>query len=207
MSSSRLFQVTEESWGNHYHVTTDNGFGGERHLFIENNPFASKPSDIAIHEGPDIEGPVLGVSKFHRFSQNCDIKMGEHVQKWTRMVKKGLISPSYSFQMEVQGQSHQLVWKRTRSLGAGASAYGNSKLVDEESQDVLAVFSSDPRSLVTGNLDVYGNHDDAFDQVVLLTGLVFREKHRRQTVRTARAGRDDIFITGGALGGAGGASC
>ncbi|KAJ5080823.1 hypothetical protein N7456_013533 [Penicillium angulare] len=196
------FQVTDESWGNHYHVIASDG-SGEHHLFIENSPFSKTPYDIAIHDGPDIEGRIVGLSKFRRFSSNCDVKLHDD-EDWIPMLKKGLISTSYSFEMFVDGINHKLSWKKTRSMGIGASAYGNSKLVDNESQDVLAVFSSDPRSLVTGQLNIRGDHGETFDHMALLTGLVFREKQRRQSTRTARAGRDDVLTTGAAIGGAGG---
>ncbi|KAJ5728202.1 hypothetical protein N7493_004532 [Penicillium malachiteum] len=203
MSSTRVFQVVEEPMGNHYHATTSDAFGEEQHLFIENSPFSSKSLDLTIHDGQDIEGPILGVSKFHRFSSKCDVQMdGDH--EWVPMVKKGLISSGYSFQTPIQGENHTLSWKRTRSVGSGFSPYGNSKLVDEETQEILAVFSSDPRSLVAGHLKIYGENGGPFDHLVLLTGMVFREKRRRQTTRTARAGRDDVFTLGAAIGGAGG---
>ncbi|KAJ6021450.1 hypothetical protein N7540_006954 [Penicillium herquei] len=201
--STRAFQVVEESMGNHYHATTSDALGEERHLFIENSPFSKKSLDLTIHDGQDIEGRILGVSKFHRFSSKCDVQMDGN-QEWIPMVKKGLISSIYSFETPIYGESHTLSWKRTRSVGTASSAYGNSKLVDEESQDILAVFSSDPRSLVADHLEIYGQYSEPFDHLVLLTGLVFREKRRRQTTRTARAGRDDVFTTGAAIGGAGG---
>ncbi|KAJ5263929.1 hypothetical protein N7478_011534 [Penicillium angulare] len=204
MSPSQ-FQVTDESWGNHYHVIASND-SGKHHLFIENNPFSKSPYDMTIHDGPNIEGRILGVSKFRQFTSNCDVKLDDD-KEWIPMVKKGLISPSYSFEMSIDGINHKLSWKKTRSMGIGASAYGNSKLVDEESQAVLAVFSSDPHSLVTGQLDIYGDHGKTFGHMALLTGLVFREKQRRQSTRTARAGRDDVFTTGTAIGGAGGGGC
>ena len=56
------------------------------------------------------------------------------------------------------------------------SAYGNSKLVDEQSQGVLAVLSSDPRSLGADRLDMYRDLSEPFGRIVLLTGLAVRGK-------------------------------
>lgn len=98
--------------------------------------------------------------------------------------------------MPLHGEMRSLAWKRTRSLGRHSSPYGNTKLVDEQSQEVLAVFS-DSRSLVTGRLELHADYGEAFDRMALLTGLTVREKHRRQTTRTARAGREDVYTVGG----------
>lgn len=81
---------------------------------------------------------------------------------------KGLVSTSFSFQAALPGETRTLEWKRTRSMGVHSSPYGNTKLVDERSHDVLAVFSSNPTSLVTGRLDIYVDYGESFDRMALL---------------------------------------
>lgn len=42
---------------------------------------------------------------------------------------------------------------------------------------VLAVFSSNPTSLVTGRLDIYVDSGESFDRMALLMGLAVRESN------------------------------
>lgn len=200
------FHVTEESLGHHYNVIAADDAGGKHQFFIENSPSASKKPDLTIYDGADGQGQVIGICKFHRFSSNCDVKLvDEHVDTdgWKSITKKGIVSPSFAFQIPMHGQVTNLAWKKTRSLGDGSSPYGNLKLVNEQSDDVLAVFSSDPFSLVTGRLDMQVNYGESFDRWALLTGVAVRERQRRQNTRSVRS-RDNVYTMGAAVGGPGG---
>ncbi|KAJ5095458.1 hypothetical protein NUU61_004814 [Penicillium alfredii] len=205
--SSTQFHVTEESWGRHYRAVTDSKDGGKRHFFIENSQFSSQKPDITIHDGADINDSVIGLSKFRRLSSDCDVTLIEDEQTnktdWVPLIKKGLVSASYSFYIPIQGQLSHLVWKKTRSMGSHSSPYANMKLVDEDSQNVLAVFSSDTYSLTAGRLDMTGDYGERVDRMVLLTGLAVRERQRRQNKGSVRARRDSVFTVGAAGGGAG----
>lgn len=202
------FHVTEESLGHHYNVTTAADEGEKHQFFIENSPSAAEKADLTIHDGADPNGPIIGISKFHRFSSNCDVRLADdnppkpRQEDWVHLTKKGLVSTSYSFQIPLQGQLATLAWKKTRSMGSGSSPYGNMKLVHEQHNDVLAVFSSDPFSLVTGRLDMYGDYGELFDRWALLTGVAVRERTRRQNNRSVRT-RDNVYTVGAAGGGAG----
>lgn len=200
--SLREFYVTEEPFGNHYHAITTDLEGEERHLFIENSSVSSDDGDIILRDGTDIDAPAIGSSKFRRRSLNCDVKLDDE-EDWRPMRRnslKGLVTPVYSFEAPVDGKLSRLVWKKTRSMGTFSSGYPNSKLVDVDTQDVLAVFSSDPQSLVTGRLDLYGDFGDSFDRMALLTGLSVREKSRRQSTSSMRYGRHDVYTAGSGIG-------
>jgi hypothetical protein len=194
------FHVTEEPWGHHYKVVASDGEGGKRHFFIEN-----KKPDLTIHDGTEIDGPIVGLSRFRRFTSNCDIRLDD-AGEWMSLAKKGVVTPSYTFQIPLHGQMTHLAWKKTRSMGSFYGPYGNLKLVDEQSLDVMAVFSSNGDSLVTGRLDMYGDYGESFDRMALLTALAVRERSRRQTTRSARVGHENVYTTG-ACGGAGGGAC
>ncbi|KAJ5833860.1 hypothetical protein N7474_002171 [Penicillium riverlandense] len=202
---SSQFHVTEEPWGHHYKVVASDGEGGKRHYFVENSQYASKQTDLTIHDGTEIDGPIVGLSKFRRFTSNCDIRLDE-AGEWLSLAKKGVVTPNYTFQIPLHGQMTHLTWKKTRSMGSFYGPYGNLKLVDEQSH-VLAVFSSDGDSLVTGRLDMYGDYGESFDRMALLTALAVRERSRRQTTRSARVGHENVYTTGAACGGAGGGAC
>lgn len=200
------FHVTEESLGHHYNVVAADDAGGKHQFFIENSPSASKKADLTIYDGADSHGTTIGLCKFHRFSSNCDVKIVDEnaeTDEWKSVTKKGIVSPSFTFQIPLQGQMANLAWKKTRSLGSGSSPYGNMKLVDEQSENVLAVFSSDPFSLVTGRLDMQGDFGESFDRWALLTGVAVRERQRRQNTRSVRT-KDNVYTMGAAVGSAGG---
>ncbi|OQD75033.1 hypothetical protein PENDEC_c008G06053 [Penicillium decumbens] len=195
------FHITEEPLGHHYSVVADDQ--NHRHQFyIENAPSATKKPDLTFHDGADHNGPVIGLSKFPRVSANCHVRLFDEQSKtedWIPVTKKGFISMKYSFKIPGD-RSGSFAWKKTRSMGSGLSLYGNMKLVDEQSQDVLAVFSSDPFSVVTGRLDMRRDYGDLFDRWALVTGIAVREKQRRRTARSVRA-KENVY-TMGAAGGA-----
>ncbi|KAJ5385808.1 hypothetical protein N7509_008349 [Penicillium cosmopolitanum] len=204
--STRQF-VIAESWGPHYTAVSLDAEGSKDRLFIENSPHAPKKPDLTLHR-TDVDGAVLGLTQFQRFSSNCNVRL-ENDDNEIHLAKKGLVSPSYTFDIHIHGKKRSLAWKRTRSLGNHRTPHGNIKLIDEESQEVMAVFSRDGFAFVPGCLDIYGTYGENFEQLSLLTGLAVREQQRRQTTRSVRAGQDNVYTMGvvGVGGGGGGGGC
>lgn len=204
--STRQF-IVAESWGPHYTAVTLDAEGSQEQFFVENSPHAPKKPDLTLHR-TDCDGPILALTQFRRFSSDCIMRL-ENDDNEIYLAKKGLVSPSYAFDMHIHGERKRLAWKRTRSLGNHHTPHGNMKLIDEESQEVMAVFSRDGFAFVPGCLDIYGTYGEKFEQISLLTGLAVREQQRRQTTRSVRAGRDNIYTTGvvGIGGGGGGGGC
>lgn len=193
------YHISEDSWNHHYNVLTTAG-GSKHHMYIAVAP--SEP-EISVYDGTTVDGPLIGLATFRRFTSNCDVRLDVD-KHWTHLTKKGLMSmsPSFSFNIVLHGDPCQLTWKKTRSLGSHRSPYGNLKLVDDE-QKVLAVFSAGPVSGVTGELEMQADFGEEVDRMALLTALAVRERQRRQSARSARAGRDQVYTTGAAIGGAG----
>ncbi|KAJ5218917.1 uncharacterized protein N7498_001016 [Penicillium cinerascens] len=198
------FQVTRESPDHNYYVVTDDDQGGQHQFYIENAPYATQKSDLTFYDGADSDGPVIGLSKFLRGSADCDVTLVDEQLKedWVCVMKKGFMSMKYTFQIPVRGELGSFAWKKTRSIGSGSTSHGNMKLVDEQSQDVVAVFSSDRFSLVTGRLDMREDYGDSFDRWALVTGIAVRESQRRQNVRSMRA-KENVYSMGGSGGGVG----
>lgn len=198
------FHVTEESLGHHYKVVTTDNQGGKHQFYIENAPSATEKPDLTFYDGPDSNGPVIGLAKFPHVSANCDVKLIDEQLKedWVPVTKKGFMAMKYTFQIPAGGKPGSFAWKKTRSMGSGSSPYGNMKLVDEKSQDVVAVFSSDPFSLVAGRLDMREDYGDSFDRWALVTGIAVRERQRRQNIRSVRA-KENVYSMGAAGGGMG----
>lgn len=204
------FHVSEESLGHHYSVVTTDDQGAKHRFYIENAPSASKKPDLTFYDGADNTGPLMGLSKFPRITNNCEVRLIDEQSNdhWVPVTKKGFMSMKYTFEIPVGYKQGPFTWKKTRSMGRGSSPYGNMKLIDEQSHDVLAVFSSDPFSLVTGRLDMLQDQGDSFDRWALITGITVREKQRRHTLRSVRS-KENVYTVGAvgggmALGGMGG---
>ncbi|KAJ5677896.1 uncharacterized protein N7477_003529 [Penicillium maclennaniae] len=197
------FQVSEESLGHHYSVVMTDDQGGEHHFYIENAPGVSEKADLTFYDGDDCTGPLIGLSKFPRVTKNCKVRLVDELstEDWVPVRKKGFMTTKYTFRIPAGHTQGLFTWKKTRSMGRGSSLYGNMKLVNEQSHDVLAVFSSDPFSIVTGQLDMYQDHGDSFDRWALITGMAVREKQRRHTIDAVRS-KDSVY-TVGAMGGLG----
>ncbi|KAJ5380745.1 uncharacterized protein N7496_003173 [Penicillium cataractarum] len=220
--SYKEFHITEQPGCHHYYVATTDITGDTQDFFLENSPFDKSQPDLRMHLGPDTTGAIIGESRYKRFSQNCQISLIENDLIYTHSLdnngvkvtlsKKGYLSPSYAFQTSLHGEMGRFTWKKTHSLGKHATPLGNLKLVNESSDEPLAVFSSDSYSLVPGCVEMCGEFGEEFDQLALLTGVSVREKQRRSQSRQMRHGRDYAYTSGFGLGmgmgaGGGGGGC
>lgn len=205
----KQFYITEQPGCHHYNVTSTDTIDNKQHLFLENSPFDNSQPDLRMHIGRGTTGPIIGISKYKRFSQDCHISLEEDAENPgseranTTLSKKGVLSPSYAFQSRLYCELGRFSWKKTHSMGRHATPLGNLKLVDESSDDVLAVFSSETYSLVPGCVEMCGEFGQVFDRLALLTGVSVREKQRRAQSRSMRHGKDYVFTVGVAGGGMG----
>ncbi|KAJ5310025.1 uncharacterized protein N7443_002486 [Penicillium atrosanguineum] len=198
------FHVSEESLGHHYSVVTADDQGGKHQFYVENAPGASKKPDLTFYDGADNTGSLIGLSKFPRITNNCEVRLVDEQsnEDWVPVTKRGFMSMKYTFEIPAGCKQGALTWKKTRSMGSGSSPYGNMKLIDEKSHNVLAVFSSDSFSLVTGRLDMCQDQGGSFDRWALITGMAVREKQRRHTIGTVRS-KENVYTMGAAGGGMG----
>lgn len=119
--------------------------------------------------------------------------------EWEYLHKQGFTKRQFWFRMHLDdGSKRTFTWKRTHSLGSG---YENYKLVEEGSNNVVAVFSSGSVfSKTTGSLDIYWNLGQRFYLMTLMSGLTVVERARRAKASAASTGG----AAGGAAGGGGG---
>ncbi|CAG8030818.1 unnamed protein product [Penicillium salamii] len=198
---SRVFQITKGLMDRHYKINSLNDqplFYGDISLFTPNKP------DLTLHVGSSTQGPVVAVSNFLKLSGNYKIGVGNpddmsNVQ-WEDMTKELLHKPKYRLETTVpcgSDQSHSerrsLVWKRTRSVGVDGETPSrltvrNYKLVDERSEQVLAVFSGGRRPGRGGKIEIRVEYGQDFDHLVLISCLSLYEKARRRSHRGAAGG-------------------
>ncbi|KAJ5269939.1 hypothetical protein N7505_005697 [Penicillium chrysogenum] len=191
MNPAAQYVITHSFWRHNYDVSTTN----KTHLFhVATSSFTPGKPDLTFHRSPDSNGPIAGVCKFRHFSSDCEIGLADPERSnrmdWEYLHNKGFTKRTYWFRMQLDdGTKQTFTWKRTHSLGSGSE---NSKLVEETSQTVVAVFSSGGTfSKTTGYLDIYSSLGPRFSLMVLISAIALIEKR-------ASAGR------GGGAGGGGG---
>ncbi|KNG90275.1 hypothetical protein ANOM_001836 [Aspergillus nomiae NRRL 13137] len=183
-SNSRLFHVYHTLWHNDYTVTSDDK---APLFFVDNSSFTPKKPDLTFHAGADKKAPIVGVSKFLHFSRHIKVGLGDpqsinHVE-WEDLVSQNIRCNKYRWQMTVRGASgaerRSFMWKRTHSVavqGSSATKWSsrNFKLVDEQTGQIVAIFTSTAFKSVkkSGKLQIdSANYGEEFDLMVLITGL------------------------------------
>lgn len=196
---SAQYSITYSLWSHDYEVA------GTHSFHVDNSTFRPGKPDLTFHAGRDTNAPIAGVCKFRHFSSDTEIGLGNpnlpNGMIWEGLNSTGFMKVQYVFCMRFADRPLQtFTWKKTHSLGLGGSS--NLKLVEEQTQNVVAVFSSGGTfSKKASQLDVYANYGERFHLMVLITGLALREKLRRNS-NNAAAG-----VAGGAAGGAAGGGC
>ncbi|KAJ5096327.1 hypothetical protein NUU61_005683 [Penicillium alfredii] len=181
------YDITHSVWAHNYDIAVH----GSHVIHVDNSSLTPGKPDLTFHSGPNSHAQVVGVCKFEHFSTGTKIGLGDPKQPskmiYEKMLKDGIMSPRYSFRVNIGGYSRHLTWKKTHSMGTGPS--GNFKLVDDTSQRVLAVFSSASAfSFKTGNIALYVDHGEPFRLMTLMTGIAVRESLRRRRSSSAAAG-------------------
>lgn len=200
MNPTAKYIITHSFWRHHYDVSTPN----KTHLFhVANSSLTPGKPDLTFHTSPDNNGPIAGVCKFRHFSSDSEIGLGNPSSpgsmEWEYLHKQGFTKRQFWFRMHMDdGRKQTFTWKRTHSLGSG---YENYKLVEEGSNNVVAVFSSGSVfSKTTGSLDIYRNLGQRFYLMALISGITVVERARRAKASSAASAGG----AGGAGGGGGG---
>ncbi|KAJ5775308.1 uncharacterized protein N7511_000319 [Penicillium nucicola] len=174
------YNIAGGNWSSQYQVVTND----TPIYHIENaSPAADKP-ELTFYTGNSTNGPIAASGKYVRFSSDAKITIGntpnaETSGCTTTLSKKGFFSPRHIFQMDLRGEKRTFTWKNT---GAHESfgPMGSYKLVDEQDQAVAVLCPGGGLVQKDGYFHVYPSWGDEFDLMVLVTGLVVREKMRRE---------------------------
>lgn len=180
---SAQYSITHSTWRHDYQVD------GTHVLHVDNSTMrlgTGKP-DMTFHSGSDNNGQIAGVVRFRHLSSDTEIGFGDPNQSskidndWECMSRQGVWKSTYHFQTEVgDDKPHSFTWKPTKSMGSGRA--GDLKLVDDGTQEVVAVFLASGSIIKkTGQLDIYANYGERFQLMVLMSGLAIREKQRRSS--------------------------
>ncbi|OJJ96156.1 hypothetical protein ASPACDRAFT_54566 [Aspergillus aculeatus ATCC 16872] len=155
--------------------------------------FRPKKPDLTFHAGMDDSGPTVAVAKFQHFSRGIHIGLGNpqapSEMVWEELTGQSKSHSKYRWEMEVPTSSgprrQSFLWKRTHHVGLEGHTWTrlsnrNYKLVEEQSGNILAMFMSNVASYKeSGMLQLYVDHGQQFDLMVLATVLSLYEKARR----------------------------
>ena len=170
---------------------------GKQLLHADNSSFTPGKPDLTFHSGADKNGPVVSVCKFLHFSRHLKIGLGDpnfpNDVVWEGLTAENLMLNKYRIEMTIGGKRRSFLWK--------LSVFSHdSKLVDEQTQAVIAMFHSSHFSLKkTGRLEIYKTYGSDFELMVLTSALALAERRRRRESGGAGSGGD-----GGGGGGNGG---
>ncbi|KAJ5895591.1 hypothetical protein N7495_007282 [Penicillium taxi] len=177
------YVITHSRWHNNYDVSV----GNYHSYHVDNSKITPGKPDLTFHAGPDTTSPIIGSCRYHHFSSDTEIGLGDpsHSHK-IELNREGLLPKRYSFRTNLSDQKPRtFTWKGT-SQGSG---HHNHKLVDENTQQIVALFSSGSRfSSTDGQLDIYVEYGPQFSLLALMTFLALHEKRRRARNSSAAAG-------------------
>lgn len=198
-STSRTFQVYKPAFRRHYEIKSAN----DNPLYhVDISAFTPNKPDLTLHAGTSTSAPKIAASKFLKLSGDCKLALGDPDDitntQWEDMTKESAIHSKYRFEMTIptasgHGERRVFFWKRTHKVMVDdAKAFPLSmrsfKLIDERSEQVVAVFSRERSFTKCGTMQIRVDHGEGFDRMVLISGLSLYERSRRRNHSTAGGG-------------------
>ncbi|PHH71907.1 hypothetical protein CDD82_6278 [Ophiocordyceps australis] len=196
-TTERQFVITRNLWclSRHYNVESPHG---NNLYYVERSVCRPGKPDLTLHLGPDKTAPVAAVCHMPRLSGNLKIGLGDpsrpEAMQWEDMIKQTLTASEYRWTMadlpRTTTAAPRFAWKRTHSVGAdGVSVSSlssrNYKLIDLDTGERAAVFTSDRTWSRCGVLQIDATHGPGFDLMVIATCLGLYEKAYRRSQHRA----------------------
>ncbi|OAQ62179.1 hypothetical protein VFPPC_14167 [Pochonia chlamydosporia 170] len=197
-STARQFKVNRTSFARHYDI---HDISGNQLYYVDQSLFTKDKPDLTFHEGKDTNGPIVAVSHMPKFSFDCKVGLGDPSKtsvKWEELTRESVKASEYQWSMtlpEASGQGvpsgrRKFVWKRTHNVGVeGGSPSSltlrNYKLLDVETGQLMAVFTSDRGFTTCGVLQINVEFGKDFDVMVTATCLSLYEKARKRAAHSA----------------------
>ncbi|KAI9889007.1 MAG: hypothetical protein M1814_006065 [Vezdaea aestivalis] len=157
--------------------------------------FSSKP-DVMLFRGPGTGQPI-GNALFRSWSSSIDITFGDSSRLedvyHEKMQSEGFFTPAYHINMPMVYaggviKPRSFVWKSTSSEG-GSGLGGSLKLVDSQTQEVVAVFLSQSMAWKKwGKFQFRKDWGEKWEAAVILTGVALLEKQSRRSRSSASGG-------------------
>jgi hypothetical protein len=171
--------------------------------YVNNSSFMPGKPDVTLSAGSEKGGKVVGVCRMRFGLGTYNIALGDPGKDgvdapWEMMKRHGVFGSRYwEFSLPVaKGSSERRTfrWKRThdKSIDVGGLSLGNKKLIDQETQEIVAVYLSNQTKSwkKRGKLLICKDYGEDWELMVLITLLALLEKQRRdrRKSRSAAAG-------------------
>lgn len=190
----RSFQIRRSMYSYDFESSTD-----DRKFFGRNSTLDPDKPDLLLYPGTDHQGPILAACRFKHLSRDIQICVGDPTTdgganvNWEKLVKSSLLKTQYTWETRStephteSGSGRALMWKKTQSIPAEDSkgeqtGPRNFKLIDEETDEILALFTSARTWANCGTLEIRANHGEAFDLMVMIACIALFEKAHRNSI-------------------------
>ncbi|KAI8675255.1 hypothetical protein NCS57_00425900 [Fusarium keratoplasticum] len=197
--SSRRFQIDRGAFSKHYDVKSTSG---DASFYVDVSSFTPGKPDLTVHRGASKIGPVVAACHLPKFSGDLKIGLagpaGPDSMAWEDITRESVLKASeYRWQTAIPdiatSENRILFWKRTHSVGVSGMSPSslsvrNFKLVDGQTDEILAVFTSDRTLSGCGVLEIRANHGEQFDVSVLISCIGLYEKAKRRSRRSSAGG-------------------
>ncbi|CAL5867730.1 uncharacterized protein PFLUO_LOCUS1949 [Penicillium psychrofluorescens] len=198
---ARIYPISKSSFRRHYEIKSPDN----RTLFYADvSSLTRNKPDITLHAGSDTSAPIVAVSQFLKLSHNYKLGLGNPDDpgnmQWEDMRRESIRGNKHRIEMNIRDSSspdtptqrRSFLWKRTRHVMVEDStrrwgSVRNYKLVDERSDQVVAVFTSERTYSKCGKIQIKVEYGDDFDRIVFISCLSLYEKAKRRA-RAASAG-------------------
>ncbi|KAJ5172291.1 hypothetical protein N7492_004884 [Penicillium capsulatum] len=197
---SRLYDVYRKTFHRHYEI---NSAADQVAFYGAISSFTPKKPDLILHRGSTDKAPIVAACKFLKSSGDSKMCLGNpedvNVAQWEDLSRYSRVPRKYRFEMTIpnpQGASHgerrAFAWKRTRNVGVDDAklrwSSRNFKLVDEHTDQVAAVFTSDWSMSKCGRLQIKTDLGEDFETMVVLSCISIYERARRRDSAAAGGG-------------------
>lgn len=190
--TTKQYRLNRDSFGDHYDVES---MAGETLYYAEQWKFRSHKPDLTLHRGSGKNSPTVAVSHMPYLSNSFKIGFGDPSQpasmQWEEMAKNGFSNKGHQWAIDVSSGGDQtrrlkLNWKTTKSVGVEGmkvpwSSSRNYKLINEETQKIIAIFTSDRSYKKCGVLQINVDYGEPFEIMVITTCITVYEQARRDS--------------------------
>ncbi|KAJ5818300.1 hypothetical protein N7474_003891 [Penicillium riverlandense] len=198
---ARIYAVYKNSFRRHYEIKS---LDDQILFYADVSSLTRNKPDITLHAGTDTNAPIVAVSQFLKLSSNYKLGLGNPDDpgnmQWEDMTRESIRANKHRIEMNIRNspgpdtpaQRRSFLWKRTRHVVVDDSSrrWGsvrNYKLVDESSDQVVAIFTSERTYNKCGKIQIKVEYGDDFDRIVFISCLSLYEKAKRRA-RAASAG-------------------
>lgn len=200
-STARQFKINRTSFTRHYDIQDG---AGHQLYYVDQSAFTKDKPDLTFHEGRDANGPVVAVTHMPKFSFDCKIGLGDPSKPdsitWEDLTRESVKASEHRWGMNFLNSENpaanppsgkkSFVWKRTHKIGVDGGSPSsmtmrNFKLLDLETDELLAIFTSDRGFSTCGVLQINVDYGKDFDIMATATCVSLYEQARKRAARSA----------------------